>query len=298
MLKAAEQDWSKPRIGTQDQSTDSARPVELVRGKRHGGNAQAAEMDRQLSDDLHGVGMHRNAGFGAQLGQFLNRLQDARFVVAQHDADQPGVVVEQFPQMVDLHDSVARHADSLDVETESRQLFRGTDDAGMFDRRNNHASGRRPGEAQQGQVVCFGTAAGEQDPVSLHVGQVTAENPADRVSSLFEDASRLPAQAMLTGRVDMSGQMAFVDRLGHARVDARGGVVVQVDGVHARYCEEYRPWTASRDLWPGSGRACKMQQGPASKQTVLFNGKPKASANRARSRLRLAVKRGDDADSS
>ena len=66
--------------------------VDLVRGDRQHVDVVGHDVDRNLADSLHGVGVEEDALLVADLADLANGLQDADFVVGGHDGDQDGLV--------------------------------------------------------------------------------------------------------------------------------------------------------------------------------------------------------------
>ena len=115
LLEAAEELWLKLDAMPHDQCADAEGSVELVGGDGHRGGAEFAEIDRQLADDLGGIGVQRDAVFGANRGQFGDGLQNARFVLAQHRRDEPRFGAKQIGQLVDADHAVRVDAQSIDM---------------------------------------------------------------------------------------------------------------------------------------------------------------------------------------
>ena len=63
-------------------------PWNLWAAQREGVDAERAEIDGDFADGLRGVGVDEHAVLAAVGGDFGDRLEDARFVVGEHDADE------------------------------------------------------------------------------------------------------------------------------------------------------------------------------------------------------------------
>ena len=115
----------------------------------------------QFAGHGHGVAVQRHAGVVAHGGQFGHRLEHARLVVAQHHADQPGLWAQERGEALHADDAVAADAEGVEPEALFQQVFGRSDDAGVFDGRDDDLSGGSAGtgDAQDGQVIGLGAAA-------------------------------------------------------------------------------------------------------------------------------------------
>ena len=77
----------------------------------------------------------------AQRGQFLDRLEHARLVVAQQDADQAGVRGQQRGQLLDADDALGGQAQGVHPPALLQEVFGRLDDALMLAGRDDDAAG-------------------------------------------------------------------------------------------------------------------------------------------------------------
>ena len=191
------------------------------------------DVDGDLADGLRGVAVQRHAALAADRGDLGERLDHADLVVGEHDADQRRVVAERVGDLLRVEPAGARAAVLLDVEQrhvvaaarEARQriehgLVLGADADEVI-----AAAARALGDAADGEVVAFGGAAGEDD-----LRGRGADRRSDRRPRPLDGLARRVAERV----ADAAGVAVLLrevrqHRLDDARVDARRGVVVEVD---------------------------------------------------------------------
>ena len=88
LLESAVQSRRELHAVAQEEHADPQRAVELVGGGGEGVDAECGEVDRQLADDLGGVGVEEHAVAAADRRGVGDWLQDARFVAGEHDASE------------------------------------------------------------------------------------------------------------------------------------------------------------------------------------------------------------------
>ena len=99
LLATTVQNGDRLDVARQDESADAHRTADLVGRDSHCVDAQVGEVQRQLSESLHGVGVDGHArGLGKCCG-FLDRLDGADFVVGVHDRHE-GRAVAVFAQQL------------------------------------------------------------------------------------------------------------------------------------------------------------------------------------------------------
>ena len=141
LMMPAEHQRRRWNVLAEQQGADAQRPAELMGGNAHGGHAQPVEIDRHLAHHFDGVGVQGDARAGAQRGQFLDRLEHARLVVAQQDADQAGVGGQQRGELLDADDALGRQAQGVHPPALLQEVFGRLDDALMLAGRNDDAAG-------------------------------------------------------------------------------------------------------------------------------------------------------------
>lgn len=112
------------------------------------------------------------------------------------------------------------------------QVLGGREDAGVFDRRNHDGSWPLLGESEDGQVIGFGAAAGEQQLVAGHALRAGTGEFKDFLASGFKDPSGGPSKGMLASRVCQPFVHQFVDNRSHARIERGSRVVIEIDWGH------------------------------------------------------------------
>ena len=186
-------------------------------------------MHGDFSHRLHRVGVERNAHFPTAADQRLDRLQDARFIVGEHDADQPRLGRQEFAEVLLVDHARRIDPHTAELKAPPLQLLCRPRDAGMFHRRNDDATGLRARHAQQGQIVRLRTAAGQNDPIRLQPAHVGAQDPSDPFAGFLQDLTRTATMPVGTRGVAVPGQVTVGHDLRHFGVNHGCRIVVQVD---------------------------------------------------------------------
>ena len=126
---ATDQRFGERRVRRQQQRADTGRPAQLVRGYRHAVRPQPVQMDRHPPGRLDRVHMQQRAMPPADRGSLRHRLDHARLVVGQHQADQRGHAVAQLRvQRLEIDNPVRTHRHDGGIAT------RGSDRLAAADR--------------------------------------------------------------------------------------------------------------------------------------------------------------------
>ena len=123
------------------------------------------EVQRDLADDLHGVGVEDDAPAGDHLGDLLDGEDHAGLVVGVHDRDQGGVVVELMLQLVEVEPAEPVDAQLDDGVAVALQVAADGQDRRMLDAGGDDLAflrhgGQRPVDRR---VVALRAATGEDD---------------------------------------------------------------------------------------------------------------------------------------
>ncbi len=101
-----------------DERAHAVRAAELVAGERERVDAGGGEVDRHVTDRLHGVGVDGDAVLGGDRDHLVDRLEGADLVVGPHDRDQRhrrGVALDRGPQRVDVEAAALVDGQQLDL---------------------------------------------------------------------------------------------------------------------------------------------------------------------------------------
>ena len=124
------------------------------------------DVDRNLANGLHGVGVEDDAAFAAHLADFRDRLQDADFVVGGHDRDQDGLVVHGALQVVEIDQAILLHRQIGHAVAEFLEMLAGVEHGLVFGDRGDDVVALLAvhfRDALDGEVVALGGAGGEDD---------------------------------------------------------------------------------------------------------------------------------------
>ena len=94
----------------------------------------------------------------------------------------------------------------------------------------------RPGslkKAEEGEIVGFGAAAGEDDAVGVAADGLCADQLADALTGFFEPVAGAAAIFVLAGGVQVRGGVALAHGLDDFRQNRGRGVVVEVNRFRA-----------------------------------------------------------------
>ena len=161
--------------------------------------AGGREVDRQVADRLHGVGVERHAGLVGDGGELGHRLDRADLVVGPHDADERdvvGVLREDGAQVLDgdVAAPVGLEPGDLGALVVLDEVLDAVEDGVVLDAADDEPGAGRVGVAAggtgalDGEVVGLGAAGGEDD-----LGRPGAEDAGDPLARLLDDA-RGPAR--------------------------------------------------------------------------------------------------------
>ena len=98
-----------PRRAPHVERADALRPVHLVRGDRDQVGAGRFDVERHLTDRLHGVGVQPHAARPAGPGEGGERLEHADLVVGRHHRRQHRLVGERRREAIRIDQAVAFH---------------------------------------------------------------------------------------------------------------------------------------------------------------------------------------------
>lgn len=222
-------------IVADEQAADAARSVELVGSEGEGGGMESGKIDRNFSDGLNRVDVQGDIFRMAGQSEFRDRLEDAGFVVGEHQTDQRRVGERLgMGEIAGGGRDFAVGADGEQVETPAAAgpVGEGRQDAGMFEMGGNDTTGgglKRKATGDR-QIVGLGPAAGEEESIGLGAG-VRAKHLGDFVSGVFEEFARAAAGGVLTGGVGETLLLASAHRLLHFREQRGGAVVIEVDRI-------------------------------------------------------------------
>ena len=161
------------RRGRATSSADAERAADLVAGDGHGVEPARGEVDRQLPEGLHRVGVERHAVRPGDRGELGDRLHRADLVVGPHDGDQrdrrrvggdrglEGCRVRPGRRRRPAATRRRRPRARPSHRAASRTAWCSTALARMRSRRRVRAAAR-PVEALDREVVRLGAAAGEE----------------------------------------------------------------------------------------------------------------------------------------
>ena len=204
------------------------RAVHLVRAERQQIDLQVVDVDRDLADRLHGVGVEQDPLLLRDRADLGDRLQHADLVVGGHDRDEDRLVGDGGAQLVETDAAVLLHRQIGDARALLLELLARVDDRLVLDHARDDVIALLAvhlRDALDRQVVRFGRAAREDDFLRAGANQI-----GHLLAGSLHRLLGFPAE-----RVVAAGGVAEVlcevrrHRLEHPWVDGRRGVVVHVN---------------------------------------------------------------------
>ena len=127
---------AKRQAVTHNKRAGAQRPTQFVGGNGHHIDAQQAEVDADLAQGLHRIGVDQSAVITGKCHDFANGLDDPSLVVGQHHADEGLWPLQQCFQCFEADNAISIHRDEFNRETggscrlqHGRVLDGGDDDA-------------------------------------------------------------------------------------------------------------------------------------------------------------------------
>ena len=139
LVGTAVEEGSEVGAGANEQGAGASGGVHFVAGEGEEVDVLelAGEVEGELAGGLDGVGVEEGAvGFG-EAGELADGLDDAGFVVREHDADEAGVGLQGEVEVVGGDEAVAVGLEVGDVDAATLEGFGGMEHGVVFDGRGN-----------------------------------------------------------------------------------------------------------------------------------------------------------------
>ena len=179
-----------------DQGADAFGAIELVSAEADEIKPQVVRFERDVSKGLRCIAVKDDPAVSADLCEFLQGLQDADFIVGGHDAHQTRVRPDRFLKLGWRDQAIGLGLEQRNLESFPLQLAEGIQHSVVFRIHADQMSATvGSGMAQQGQIVGFGGAAGEDQST-----RIDAEGLCDLATGQGNGGRCGKALAMLTAR--------------------------------------------------------------------------------------------------
>ena len=227
-MSSARQQWFQLDAFVEDQRASTLGATDLVRGNSHrvhAGPVQLTEVDRDLAERLHGIGMHPRSGAPQRLGQFGHRLQHPGLVIGMHQRNHHRAARREPGETPDCQ-AVGIDRQAFDRPAQLRKLARRLDDArvlGGTDAQQPRRTACR--RALDEQVVRLGSATGKN-----HLGWVCADRRSDLLPRAIHRIPGRPAVFVPARRIAELLAQPGQHRVQRCRFNRRRRVVVEVNG--------------------------------------------------------------------
>ena len=207
---------------------DPLRAVHLVRGERGEVDTHRFDVEGDLAEPLHGVGMEDDAPLAADRADLGQRVNRADLVVREHEADEDRLAPDRGGDLSGFDPPRPVGREVRDLEAFTLELVAGVEHRVVLGRSRDDVVSLRAVSARRAQdreVVALRGAAREDD--LLRRG---AHAFRDMASRLVHRRLRLPAEDVAArGRVSERAREVWSHRFEHPRIHGRRGVVVHVD---------------------------------------------------------------------
>ncbi len=219
-----------PRIlAAHIQRARAFRSIQLVPGDGRDVDVHLVDVDWNLADRLHGVGVEDDAAFAAEFANFRDRLQYADFVVGRHDRDQNRLVVHGALQVVEVDQTILLHRQIGHAKAEFLKMLASVEHGLVLGNLGDDVVALLAvhlGHALDCQVVAFRGARGEDD---LFRGR--ADQLRDTLARQLDCFFRHPSKGVIAA----GGVAELLCEVGqhffeNPRIHGRGRVIVHVDG--------------------------------------------------------------------
>ena len=239
-------------------------PYILCAGDRHEVDVLLDHVDGDFADGLGRVGVEDYAALVTELADFGDGLDDADFVVGEHDRDQDGLVVHGALEVFEIDEAVFLHRHVSDAVAVFLQALAGVEHGFVLGDRGDDVVALLAvhfGDALDGEVVALGGAGGED-----HFLGGRADQLGDALARGLHAFFGGPAEGVIAA----GGIAELLHEVGqhffqHPRVHGGGGVVIHVDGqLHALGVGVWTAW------WPGEFlRRCSLIASPTCSLIVV-----------------------------
>jgi hypothetical protein len=224
-----------------DQGADPLGCADLVSADGEELAANGRHVDRQFAEGLHRVAVQRDTCGRTSCPNVSHRLHHANLVVHPHHRDQGRLFGQHIVERSEVDDPARIHRQDRLATTEALHRMRGGKRCLVFDRGSDDmhrpTSGLcRESGTDDGEIVCFGAARGEN-----HLVRLDAEGLGGLALALLETGAGVPPHPVGRRRVPPGGLEERQHRLEDFRANRGGGGVVEVDGIHGRKSTRITP---------------------------------------------------------
>ncbi len=155
-----------------EHGADALGAVHLVGADGEQVAADAADVDLDFAGALNGIDMEESAGRGGDFADLFDGLEDAGFVVGEHDADEAGFGADGAENVVRVDEAAGLGRDEGGFDAETGHAVGCLEDGRVLDGGGDEVVAGVE-EAEDGGVVALG-AAGVED----HLGVMAVEEAA------------------------------------------------------------------------------------------------------------------------
>ncbi len=226
---------SQFHAATQQQSANALGSVKLVGAERERIDAKLVEMYRDLAGGLGRITVEVWCNPSATAGPVAERLgygpdglKCSYFMVNQHHGDQARLRAQAIRKRCGMHSALGIHGEQIEDEPLFGQLAQWFRNSRVLDGTSYQMSGRIAAQAEEGQIIGLGGAAGEDYFVRLR-----AEMRGDAFAGVFECPACPAAGGMCAGGIAEFLREIRSHRLPHHGQHRCGSVIVEIDTIHA-----------------------------------------------------------------
>jgi len=226
LVAASDEQRLERRSAADEQSADALGAVDLVGADGAEMAAEAADVKGDAACALDGVDVKEGGGGAGDLCNLFDGLEDAGFVVGEHDADEAGVGLESLANGFRVNEAGGLGRDVCDFNAMAGEALGGLKDRGVLDGGGDEMVAGAE-QAEESGVVALSAAGVEDD-----LGGMAVEEIGEGFTGAVDGGVGLLAVEM-----DGGGVAEVLDPVGAHGVDhlgqqGGGGVCVHVDTEH------------------------------------------------------------------
>ena len=210
--------------------------MELVRRNRQHIDPQRFGIEAHVPSRLHGIGMEKRARSMRHLRNFGNGLQNACFIVRQHDAHETHIAIENGLDSSSAHDACLIGIDERNHKALGLPIIKRPEHCRMLDGRGNHAHSMGPAAEFSSRCQClivgFGTARSKND-----LARRATEAFRNRCASIHHGMQRRTPRRVHAPRIAEVGTEIRKHSLKHAFVQCSCCGVIEI--YHSYFSKPY-----------------------------------------------------------
>ena len=183
------------------------------------------DVDGNLAGGLDSVSVEGDFGFGGDLADLLDGLNDAGFIVGHHDADELCIWLERAVNVERIDNAAPGDGKKRDIDATLLRLLGGVQNSVVLDGGDEVIAGAQ--DAEDGGIVALGAAGVEDD-----FGGTAVEERGNLFAGALDGGAGVLAVLVDGGRVAEGVDEEGPHSLQYLGKQRCGGIGVHVDAAH------------------------------------------------------------------